>query len=152
MDKLQYIRRLKEAGKKVLMVGDGLNDAGALKESQLGISVSDDIYHFSPACDVIMDARSFNRILRSMQLAKSSLKLIKVAFILSFLYNIIGLSFAVSAQLSPIVCAILMPLSSVTIVGFITGGIHLLAGKLEKQPDPRAIREEANEAELPKAA
>ena len=131
MDKLEYIRALKEKGKHVLMVGDGLNDAGALKESQLGISVSDDVYHFSPACDVIMDAKSFDKILKSMKLAKSSMKVINIAFILSFLYNVIGLSFAVTAQLSPIVCAILMPLSSVTIVGFVTLAIRYLAQRLE---------------------
>ena len=133
MDKLKYIRQLKAGGKKVLMIGDGLNDAGALQESNVGISVSDDIYHFSPACDAILDAKSFDKILKAMQLAKGSQKIIKVAFLLSFLYNIIGLSFAVSAQLSPIVCAILMPLSSVTIVGFVTLGVQLLARKLEKQ-------------------
>ena len=114
------------------MIGDGLNDAGALKESNVGISVSDDIYHFSPACDAILDARSFDKILKSMELSRGSLKIIKMAFVLSFLYNIVGLSFAVSAQLSPIVCAILMPLSSVSIVLFVTAGIHLLARKLEK--------------------
>ncbi len=134
MDKLQYIRGLKGAGKKVLMIGDGLNDAGALKESHIGISVSDDIYHFSPACDAILDAGSFDKILKSMQLARGTIKIIKWAFLLSFLYNIIGLSFAVSGQLSPIVCAILMPLSSVTIVGFVTAGVHFLAGKGEKRP------------------
>ncbi len=152
MDKLQYIRSLKNQGKKVLMVGDGLNDAGALKESQLGISVSDDIYHFSPACDVIMDARSFGKILKSMQLAKGSLKLIKAAFVLSFLYNIIGLSFAISAQLSPIVCAILMPLSSVTIVGFITAGVHLLAKKLEQELPAAVVEKEEEGNKLKKAA
>ncbi|KEO75253.1 heavy metal translocating P-type ATPase [Anditalea andensis] len=134
MDKLQYIRNLKDKGKNVLMVGDGLNDAGALKESQLGISVSDDVYHFSPACDVIMDAKSFGKILKSMKLAKSSMKVINIAFILSFLYNVIGLSFAVTAQLSPIVCAILMPLSSVTIVLFVTIAIRYLAQRMENSP------------------
>jgi Cu+-exporting ATPase len=134
MDKLQYIRSLKAKGKNVLMVGDGLNDAGALKESQMGISISDDIYHFSPACDAILDARSFDKISASMQLAKSSMTIIRIAFVLSFLYNIIGLSFAVSAQLSPIVCAILMPLSSVTIVGFVSAAVHLAGKKLANKP------------------
>ncbi|EMR04404.1 heavy metal translocating P-type ATPase [Cesiribacter andamanensis] len=132
MDKLQYIRRLKAQGKKVMMVGDGLNDAGALKESQLGISVSDDVYHFSPACDAILDAKRFEKILTGMQLAKSSMRIINIAFILSFLYNIIGLSFAVTANLAPIVCAILMPLSSVTIVGFVTAAVLWKGSRLEK--------------------
>ncbi len=131
MDKLEYIRNLKAAGKKVLMIGDGLNDAGALKESQMGISVSDDIYHFSPACDAILDAKSFDKILTGMLLAKSSMKIISMAFVLSFLYNIIGLSFAVTANLAPIVCAILMPLSSVTIVGFVTAAVLWKGRKLE---------------------
>ncbi|MBT0810534.1 heavy metal translocating P-type ATPase metal-binding domain-containing protein [Litoribacter ruber] len=141
MEKLEYIRNLKSQGRKVIMIGDGLNDAGALQESQLGISVSDDIYHFSPACDVIMDAKSFPKLQDAMKLAKSSMKVIKIAFVLSFLYNIIGLSFAVTAQLSPIVCAILMPLSSVTIVGFVTGGIRWWASKLEK-PKTRVIQKD----------
>ena len=138
IDKLEYVRKLKAKGRKVLMIGDGLNDAGALKESNIGISVSDDIYHFSPACDAILDAKSFGKILKSMQLSRRCLKIIKIAFVLSFLYNITGLSFAVSAQLSPIVCAILMPLSSVTIVGFVTAGIRVYAGKLEKASAPKS--------------
>ena len=132
LDKLQYIRRLKAQGKKVLMVGDGLNDAGALKESQMGISVSDDIYHFSPACDAILDAKRFDKILTGMQLAKRSMTIIQIAFVLSFLYNMVGLSFAVTANLAPIVCAILMPLSSVTIVGFVTGAVLWKGKKLER--------------------
>ncbi|WP_143960802.1 heavy metal translocating P-type ATPase [Litoribacter populi] len=151
MEKLEYIRNLKSQGKKVIMIGDGLNDAGALQESQLGISVSDDIYHFSPACDVIMDAKSFPKLQNAMDLAKGSMKVIKIAFVLSFLYNIIGLSFAVTAQLSPIVCAILMPLSSVTIVGFVTLGIHWWASKLEK-PKAKPIAQDWQATAIPQTA
>ncbi|NOZ74044.1 MAG: HAD-IC family P-type ATPase, partial [FCB group bacterium] len=57
-DKLNFIQKLQSRGRRVLMMGDGLNDAGALKQSEVGISISEDINTFSPACDAILDAQS----------------------------------------------------------------------------------------------
>jgi Cu+-exporting ATPase len=119
-NKLDYIRRLNNKGKKVLMIGDGLNDAGALRESYVGISIADDIYQFSPACDAILDARQFHRLPDYLYLARQSLKIVIASFIISFLYNLIGITIAVQAILSPIIAAILMPISSVSVVLFAT--------------------------------
>lgn len=127
--KLKYITELQRQGKKVLMVGDGLNDAGALKQSDVGISISDNINNFSPACDGILDSNSFKRLADIILFSKKSNKVIIASFILSFIYNIIGLSFAVTGTLSPIIAAILMPVSSISVVVFTTISINFIAKK-----------------------
>jgi len=119
-DKLSYIEHLKAKGRVVLMIGDGLNDAGALQESDVGITIADDIYHFSPACDAILDANRFDSLSKYIRFTKTSMKIVKISFAISFLYNIIGISFAAMGLLTPIISAILMPLSSVSVVAFVT--------------------------------
>jgi len=120
VDKLEYIKELKAKGKHVLMIGDGLNDAGALNESHVGISIADDIFSFSPACDAILEAEKFAYLPDFLLKTKSSLKVVYASFGLSLLYNVVGLYFAVTGQLSPIIAAILMPISSVSVVAFVT--------------------------------
>ncbi len=119
-DKLNYITGLKQQGKKVLMLGDGLNDAGALKESHVGFSIADDVYHFTPASDGILKAEQFANLHRFISKSKHSYQVVKMSLAISFLYNAVGLYFAVSGQLAPIIAAILMPASSVTVVAFVT--------------------------------
>jgi len=125
--KLEYIKQLQGSGKKVLMIGDGLNDAGALAQSTVGIAVSENVNVFSPASDGIIDASKFSDIPKLLGLSKSTMNIIKVSFIISFLYNFIGMLFAVTGNLSPIVAAILMPLSSISIVIFVTLTTNLVA-------------------------
>lgn len=123
-DKLKYIKQLNENGKTTLMVGDGLNDAGALKEAHIGIAISEDVYAFSPACDAILDATQFDKIFQFLRFAQKSIQVVKQSFAVSFLYNLVGLTFAVQGLLTPVVAAVLMPLSSITIVIFVTIGIN----------------------------
>lgn len=118
--KLQYIENLQKQGKNVMMIGDGLNDAGALAQSNIGISISENVNVFSPACDGILDASQFQQIGFFMQYSKNAMKTIYMSFGLSIAYNIIGLTYAVSGNLSPLIAAIIMPLSTVTIVSFVT--------------------------------
>jgi len=119
-DKLGFIEKLQNQGKNVMMIGDGLNDAGALAQSNIGISISENVNVFSPACDGILDASQFNKINFFMRYSKNSIKTIYLSFALSLLYNFIGLSYAVTGHLSPLVAAIIMPLSTITIVSFVT--------------------------------
>ena len=118
MDKLNFIKDLQKQGEHVAMVGDGLNDAGALKQSDLGIVISEDTANFTPACDVIMDARQFDKLDKLFDYAHSSKRIVLLAYLIALIYNIIGLSYAVQGLLSPVIAAILMPLSSITIVLF----------------------------------
>lgn len=119
-EKLLYIDNLKQNGKQVAMIGDGLNDAGALKAANLGISVSENTANFSPSSDVIMDAGTFTRLPLFFGYAKDTVRVIKMSFVISLLYNLVGLSYAITGQMSPIVAAIIMPISSVSVVSFTT--------------------------------
>jgi P-type Cu+ transporter len=128
-DKLAFITWLQKQGKKVLMVGDGLNDAGALKQSDVGIAVTDDTGVFTPACDGILSGKNLVQLTRFMALAKTSSAILKIAFAISFFYNAIALTFAVTGNLSPLVAAILMPVSSISVVGFSTLAVNYVADK-----------------------
>ncbi|WP_439132705.1 heavy metal translocating P-type ATPase [Polaribacter sp.] len=132
-DKLQVVEALQQKNKKVAMIGDGLNDAGALAQSDVGIALSENINVFSPACDAILDASQFHKIGLFLGASKKAIKIIKYAFILSLCYNIVGLYFAITGQLMPVIAAILMPLSSISIVVFTTISTNILGKKLSKK-------------------
>ncbi len=129
-DKLNFIKTLQQNGKTVMMIGDGLNDAGALKQSDVGFVISENTNIFSPACDGILDASQFNKIGTFFSISKGGVKIIKWAFLLSLLYNLAGLSFAVTGHLRPVVAAILMPLSSISIVVFTTVATQYIGNRL----------------------
>jgi len=132
-DKLAYIQTLQNHHKTVVMLGDGLNDSGALKQSDIGIAVTDDTGVFTPACDGILQGDKLQYLDKIILLAKKSTRILKVAFAISFFYNIIALSFAVSGLLTPLVAAILMPISSVSVVGFATLAVNITSNKILKE-------------------
>ena len=131
-DKLQYTENLRKRGDEVMMVGDGLNDAGALKNSLVGIAVTESMNNFSPACDAILEADRLPNLHQYIKLAKRGKQIVVASFIISICYNIIGLSFAVQGTLSPMIAAILMPASSISIILFTWMAIQLAGRNLNR--------------------
>lgn len=122
-EKMSYIESLNSAhgGAKTAMIGDGLNDAGALKQADLGVAVVDDLYAFSPASDLILDAKSLQNWGAMLEFAREGQRTVYLLFAISFLYNFIGLYFAVQGMLTPLIASVLMPISSFTVVSFALG-------------------------------
>lgn len=126
-EKLNFIRGLQQEGSKVLMLGDGLNDSGALRQSDAGIAVTDDTGIFTPACDGILHGSKVASLDKFLSLARSSATILKTGFAISFLYNAVALSVAVSGHLTPFIAAVLMPLSSISVVGFTSLAVNFVA-------------------------
>jgi P-type Cu+ transporter len=114
--KLDFIKRLQDQHQKVIVCGDGLNDAGALKQANVGIAITQDATYFTPASDAILEGNALEDLPKFIDQAKQSMKAVKISFLVSLVYNAIGLSFAIRGDLQPVIAAILMPLSSISVV------------------------------------
>jgi len=131
-DKLNFIKKLQNNNKKVLMIGDGLNDAGALKQSNVGFAISDDTNNFSPACDAVLSGQNFTLLKELVNYCRRQKTIIFASFVVSIMYNIVGLSIAVQGDMEPVIAAILMPISSISIVLLTTGMSSFYELKLKK--------------------
>lgn len=120
IDKKRFIEQTREKTKGVIMIGDGLNDAGALQAASIGIAVSENLVRFTPASDAILEANQLKNFERFMEYVRNGKKFIAVSFVFSLMYNLTGLGFAISGSLTPFVAAVIMPLSSITVVGLST--------------------------------
>lgn len=131
LDKMNFIQQLQATGKKVAMVGDGLNDAGALKQAHVGIAISEDHLHFTPSSDAILQGKQLVHLPIFLKFAKFGLQLIKLSFALSLVYNLFGLSYAVQGTLSPLIAAILMPVNSLSMLLIANVGMNMKGGGLK---------------------
>jgi P-type Cu+ transporter len=130
-DKLAYIKYLRQKGETVMMIGDGLNDAGALKQSNAGIAVAEQTNNFTPASDAIIEAKKLSSLPKFIRLCQANKKIIVASFVLSIIYNIVGLFFAIQGILSPMIAAILMPISSLSILLITFGSSNVFAKYLK---------------------
>jgi Cu+-exporting ATPase len=116
IDKLTFVREKQAQGAVVCMIGDGLNDTGALQQSDVGIAISEEVHVFTPAADALLDATSWEKLPLFLAFAKDTVRVVQISFLFSLVYNIIGISWAVTGTLSPVIAAIFMPLSSLSVV------------------------------------
>jgi Cu+-exporting ATPase len=114
--KLAFIQNIQKEGKVVAMIGDGLNDSGALKTADAGIAIATSAHQFTPGSDVILLSDRLVDLPKYLAFARKTMAVVRFCFWTSLVYNAIGLSFAIMGQLQPVVAAILMPASSITVV------------------------------------
>ncbi|HPF90372.1 MAG TPA: HAD-IC family P-type ATPase, partial [Flavobacteriales bacterium] len=124
-DKSRFIVEQQQAGHRVMMVGDGLNDAAALARSDVGITVTETSAALTPASDAILDADAIAQLPHFLRMARRARRIVFASLGISLCYNLVGVSLAVAGQMSPLIAAILMPLSSVSVVGFVTLAVWL---------------------------
>lgn len=116
MDKLAFIEKKQAKGEVICMIGDGLNDTGALQQSDVGIAISEEVHVFTPAADALLDAKSWEKLPSFLAFARDTVQVVKISFLFSLVYNALGISWAVTGTLSPVIAAIFMPLSSLSVV------------------------------------
>jgi P-type Cu+ transporter len=120
-EKAEEISRQKMLGRKVCMIGDGLNDGLALKTSDVGLAFTENKEGFTPASDGVVSKQAFQKLDKIFLFSKDCTNIVMLSFGISILYNLIGLFFALKGDLSPVTAAILMPISSISVVLFATG-------------------------------
>ncbi|MBL7950333.1 MAG: heavy metal translocating P-type ATPase [Flavobacteriales bacterium] len=138
-DKTRYIKEQQELGHRVVMVGDGLNDAGALGQSDVGITVTETSAALTPASDAILDAEAIASLPHFLLMARRARRIVVASLCISLCYNITGVSLAVAGHMTPLIAAILMPLSSVSVVGFVTLAVWWGAMRDRSSSVPGAI-------------
>ncbi|WP_421943194.1 heavy metal translocating P-type ATPase [Pedobacter sp.] len=127
--KLEYVLLEQQKNNKVIMLGDGLNDAGALKQSDFGIAITDNINNFTPGCDAILTGKNIGLLPNFAALSRDGLKVVKISFAIAILYNCVGIYYAVQGTLYPLIAAVLMPISTITIISFTSIATHFFARK-----------------------
>jgi len=116
-EKADVVKRLQQGGKRVAFVGDGINDAPALEQADLGIAVSRASDVAREAADIILLNSQLAAVPQSLNLARATLRTIKQNLFWAFFYNALGVPLAALGFMSPILCAAAMGVSDIIVIG-----------------------------------
>jgi Cu+-exporting ATPase len=115
--KAEVVRRLQAEGRRVAFVGDGINDAPALAEADLGVVVATGTQLAAENADLILLNRDLRTLLTALRLSQAMYRIIRQNLFFAFVYNTLGIPLAAMGYLNPMVAALAMSLSSVSVVG-----------------------------------
>ena len=114
--KVDIIRKYQIEGKKVMMVGDGINDAAALKAAEIGVAIGTGSDLTIESADIIISKGDISKILDTINLSKLTFKKIKQNLFWAFIYNIIAVPMAMMSLLHPVIAEAAMLLSSINVI------------------------------------
>jgi Cu+-exporting ATPase len=115
--KLERIRRHQEAGRKVVMVGDGINDAPALTQADVGVAIGTGTDIAIEAADVTVVCGDLDSVVRAVRIARRTFTIIRQNLFWAFFYNVVAVPIAMLGLLHPVIAEMAMALSSLTVVG-----------------------------------
>ena len=116
IQKAEYISKLKESGKTVIMAGDGINDAIALAKSDVAIAMGNSSDVTISVSDIVLLNNSLESLLSAFNISRRTYKFIKQNLALSLVYNAITIPLAMAGLVIPLVAALSMSLSSLLVV------------------------------------
>ena len=115
--KADFVKKLQAQGERVAFVGDGINDAPALEQADLGVAVSRASDLAREAADIILLKSEIEAVPEALGLARATLQTIKQNLFWAFLYNALGVPLAALGFISPILCAAAMGVSDLIVIG-----------------------------------
>ncbi|HBT39026.1 MAG TPA: heavy metal translocating P-type ATPase [Pseudothermotoga sp.] len=115
-EKLELVRRYQSFGKKVMMVGDGMNDAAALKAADIGVAMGSGTDIAMESADIVVVKGGIFKVVEAIEISKRTLKKIKQNLFWAFFYNVVAIPLAMAGLVHPLVAELAMLMSSISVV------------------------------------
>ncbi|MDD5706962.1 MAG: HAD-IC family P-type ATPase, partial [Kiritimatiellae bacterium] len=115
--KAAVVRELQTAATRIAMVGDGINDAPALAQADLGVAMGGGSDIAKETGDIVLAGASLNGVHAAIRLSRATMRKIRQNLLLAFIYNVIAIPLAAFGMLNPYISAAAMALSDVTVIG-----------------------------------